>query len=262
MIDTKKPSRKRGGFCRLCLACVEYNLRTMGPTAEEWSFSEIRLRDPPRADLLENAPSFDEIIARLIAALRIELQANRVRFGTDFSDLRWRAFLQFSVSREFYDAFFNSRTGYRAQYWIAPEAGIAADREIAQALAPLFLLLPSSLTAREVRLDEGYTREDVDVGERSIGRSFVEASLSSHLSKTWICERLLACQRGPLKNLANDFLASAIQLKIPRWGTALAPHPLPESSWIDIKGAFINGSHYQPKSQEVRARDLNARGWS
>jgi hypothetical protein len=235
----------------------------MAPSQSEWDLSEIRKRDRERADLLESAPSFDEFVARMIGAFGEALETNRVRLGTDCWKSKWRCILQFAVPVTLYDGFFNSRTGYRSQYWLSENVEIAADRAIAQALDPILSLLSEEISVREIAVRwGGYEREDVDVGKRLVGRSFIKESLTSPLTKTWICERLIRDHVGPLTNLSNELWRSAIKLKIPRWPTACAPFPAPDSSWIDVKGAFINGSHEQPKRQDVRARELNVHGSS
>jgi len=126
------------------------------------------------------------------AALADALAHKYFRCGTDFYRGHQRAIFQFRVPSELYDYFFNSRSGYRAQYWIAPEQGQVANAECLQATWPAMLTtLPDRFEAREIKTENHWTgRKEIDVGGREVLRSFFGESFTHPAAKIWICERL------------------------------------------------------------------------
>jgi hypothetical protein len=115
------------------------------------------------------------------------------------------------------DALFNGPFGYRAQYWLGPEQGLAANATLLAALAPKLL------TALETSTDEELSKIDVC------------AALSAASAKIWIREA--------------SFLADGrADLNIERWvnnarkGVELAKFGVtaPEIWKFEVKGALID----------------------
>jgi hypothetical protein len=158
-----------------------------------------------------------------------------------------------------YDYFFNSRSGYRAQYWIAPEHGQTANAECLHAAWQVMLsALPDYFEVREIETTNHWDgRKDVDVGSRQVLRSFFDASFNHAAAKIWICERLIRGHTGSLQAIP---IHDGPRLLVPRWPTARAPCPGAESTWLDLKGGFVSGE--QPKDPWVRAMDINKHGSS
>jgi hypothetical protein len=174
-----------------------------------------------------------------------------------------RAILQFPVCPYLFDAFFNARCGYRANYWAAPNFGIQSERALVSLLAQLLGNLPPHLRARKIELHAGATRLEEDVGFCNVATAFLAASLSSNLSKLWICERPLRSTKGALDDVIQSFRDEALRLNVPRWAKAQAILPEPQLCWIDWKGAFVDGvRHFQPKLPEARAASLYKTGWT
>lgn len=102
-------------------------------TDTNWSFEHIRAVDATRAARLESCGPPIELLANLQAALDQQITKGECRIAVDsrrgeFIELR--AIVQFQVSPDLYDWFFNARTGYRAQFWVSPEAGTAFNRRL------------------------------------------------------------------------------------------------------------------------------------
>ena len=186
------------------------------------------------------------------------LARERFRCGTDFYQDHQRAIFQFPVMPELYDHFFNSRTGYRAQYWIAPEQGQDANAEFVRAVCrAISAALPDRFAAREIKTEDDWTgRKDWDVGDRKILRSFFMESFAHPAAKIYICERLILGQIGPLQSVSLD---DAPRLVVEGWTTAraLCPDPL---TLLDVKGGFVGGE--QPKDPWGRALQLHRHGYS
>jgi len=96
------------------------------PTANDWSFEEIRQCDPHRAERLETPKSAQSHIAAVNVALREALRHNRSRLARENSEKVHadRAVIQFLLPPTVYDQFFNARSGYRAHFWDSPASGL------------------------------------------------------------------------------------------------------------------------------------------
>jgi hypothetical protein len=194
--------------------------------------------------------------------------------------------VQFQVHPELYDWFFNARTGYRAQFWISPEAGAAFNERLSRTLADtLSAKLPATLAVRRVHVDgRGTSRGERDEGAVQRTRDELLASLSPGQAKIWICERLCKSSGDPPGGVLPDigFAAladaqrSAAKLVIPRWVQAAnsntgeqgeglrAPLPCPNDCWLDFKGGFLDaqGRASQIKPQVERAQQIHKCGWT
>lgn len=241
-----------------------------------WNFDEIRGIDPERAEKLENAGSPDDLIFHLEECLRKSVENCQLRLavdsiGNEFTECR--SIVQFRVSPELYDWFFNARTGYRAQFWINPDDGRAFNEQLTQALRDVLALQLTStvVTARLIELVNKKPRKERDIGERRISVDRFIASLSQTDAKIWICERLYS-HEASITDIRSILIASppsAIPV-IDRWrDVALeaglrAPYPNQEHSWLDLKGGFIgpDGKANEGKSQIQRAQDIHDRGWT
>lgn len=178
-----------------------------------------------------------------------------------------RLTLQFPVSPDLYDWFYNARTGYRAQFWISPDTGLAFNAGLISRLRGVVdQWAPPVVDGREIWVvKHNDAREDVDKGTRSIERAVVLASLDPGLSKIWICERRI--RHDGERPDPMPFGLVDPKLKIPRWegNGLLAPFPENGRAWLDVKGAYVQSTSKveQPnKSPLDRARKIHCTGWT
>ena len=151
------------------------------PTNADWFFDGIRDRDPARAERLEHVALFDHIAQDMRVALHSAILRRHCRIALDkpsTGEPGERAVLQFPVCPYLFDAFFNARSGYRANYWAAPKFGIQAERALVSLLAGMFAYFPRHLRARKIELHAGASRVEEDVGSCNVATSFLAASLS------------------------------------------------------------------------------------
>jgi hypothetical protein len=253
------------------------------PSKADWCTDAIRALTPERAERLEAAGSPDDLLAAMLRALQENIHLGDVRFGADRMAGKpdRRMVVQFKISPELYDWFFNSRTGYRAQFWIGVNEGLAFNENITAKLTSLLLpQLPERVCAQTITIRIcGDSREEQNDGPTTLDRDWIARSLVPAESKVWICERLICSIRNP-----NDIGLSLLsrsecclpKLKIPRWQCALhpktqqrgeglrAPYPEREEAWLDLKGAVVgtDGSVRPSKPPSERARDIHERGWT
>jgi hypothetical protein len=161
-------------------------------TEKNWNFENIRSVDEGRAVWLESAGGPDELAGALAKALEEAIKSDNYRIAVDSKDngfIERRAIVQFQVAPELYDWFFNARTGYRAQFWIDPTAGLAFNEKIIGSLSKtLSRRFPQITTARRIE-DDGF-HDQKDTGATEISRAEIVRSLSPRASKIWIAERL------------------------------------------------------------------------
>ncbi|WP_368506917.1 hypothetical protein [Bradyrhizobium lupini] len=237
------------------------------PSTHQWSFAAIREHDPVRADRLERASSADDVFEGVRASLAAAIAEEKWRLAVDHLTHEVpgvRAILQFPVNCDVFDAFFNSRCGYRANYWYDPACGLGAEARLISSMRELLRLLPTHLHARivKVRFDQS-SRVEVDIGRRSVGAEFLMHSLGSSLAKIFVCERPIRGTEGLMADLVQSLVDEAFRLVVPRWPKARAICPDPPSCWLDWKGAFIHGAEqFQPKHPTARAATLHRTGWT
>lgn len=249
-----------------------------------WSFEAIRHSNSIRAAHLDSSGSPEDLIQHLAASLAAACISGTLRVAVDSKDntfVACRTIIQFRVQPGLYDWFFNARTGYRAQFWIAPDHGmIFNERVISSLKGVLSECLPGIVTARRIKVITTESREEIDCGVSAIPRGELLGSLAPVASKIWICERLYDPEGGPVRNIGFAVLSEAEQspakLNVPRWTDAIcpggmqsseglrAPWPTDEYSWLDLKGAFlaIDGPAYQLKPQNERADQIHSCGWT
>lgn len=217
-----------------------------------WDFSEIAEHDPARAAALESAPSADEIAMSIINRFGSALAGGRVRIGMEEAghmsqDLR--AVLQLEVEEEFFDQFFNARTGYRAQFKQDCQRGLAYNERIVGGMRQKLSALSPRVLARRLSADFE------DRGAIGVSREQLWVSLDPSLSKVWFCS-VLVTGTGTVEQLHPGLTGPRLQLDAGKTWAAIAP-----SRWLDLKGAFVGSSGpYQPKLPEVRAKGLHESG--
>jgi hypothetical protein len=237
------------------------------PTSGDWNFDVIRQHDPSRAHRLEQVHSFDDTIGDVRAALGSAISDRKFRIAVDeptHNRRGDRAILQFPVQPDPFDAFFNSRRGYRANYWCDPAFGLGAEARLISSLTELLKFMPGSIRARLIKVRFELTaRIEEDIGHRTISSEFLTRSLASPLAKVFVCERAIRCTKGALDDLGQSFRDEAFRLGIRRWPKARALYPDLPFCWLDWKGAFLDGGeHFQPKHPTVRAAALHQTGWT
>jgi hypothetical protein len=166
----------------------------LGITEKDWSFDKIRECAPCRASRLECCRPPDELIHALVQSI-ITIKKDDLRIGVDN---KCRTIVQFRVAPELYDWFYNARTGYRAQFWTAPEVGIKFNEQILIAVVKAVTdRLAEAVPVRLIRVRDGAS---CDVGKITACPEELLRSLKSKMSKIWICEDIIRTSRGPMQS--------------------------------------------------------------
>lgn len=221
-----------------------------------WSFAAIAECDPPRAAKLTSAPVPDLLMSTILVRFKEALSTGQVRTGmemsaTNMADLR--PTLQFHVGETLFDQFFNAITGYRAQFRLNWQQGLAFNRNfVDQIRCAVAAHAPNLIIARLL------SSEFNDAGPLEIPRDKLWASLDPDLSKIWCCSRLITSD-GHVIQLPSGLTGPRLLLSDnSTWACIARNEP---DAWLDVKGAFL-GTHglYQPKNPIERAKILAISG--
>jgi hypothetical protein len=195
---------------------------------------------PARRERLAEPGSFERLVD--LVAEEAEVTLVRAKPGQDagLTDCVQPIFVL--QLQETGDAIFNGPFGYRAQYWIAPECGLAANAFF------LAKLMPKLLASLESKPIAEFAKIDVS------------ASLAAASAKFWIQET------GPL------LASSTRDLAIDRWVTkadagarfAVVGLCAPVTSKFEVKGALMSpeGHEVVPKQKIRRHHDIFEFGFS
>jgi hypothetical protein len=173
----------------------------------EWNFAEIEQSDPGQVARLTAVGNAKDLLSALEAELRTAIQKNTTRFGVDCHHGNPRAIVQFPVTPEVYDWFFNARTGYRAQFWEGPDVGDQYNRRILTTLREVLEGLPDQITARKIAVQiVGDSRDEIDEGPITISREKIFQSLDPQVAKIWICERVIQMDGGNPRRVPHSVI--------------------------------------------------------
>jgi hypothetical protein len=215
--------------------------RDYPPSEAEWSFDELASE---RAQKLEKAPCFDDIVCKIRQSLKVGITEASAR-SYDHLDRDTRAVIQFRVDPDLYDLFFNSRTGYRAQYWHSLERGVSGNA----------FLLANLLS--ELCDSEWPARDDWKLTRDLAMRSLVCAG-----AKVWVDES---------RDIYRANFIESPRLRVRKWQSndpypherACAPRPACDRCWLDLKGCFVDGGAIRSsKDPFARACQINETGWT
>jgi hypothetical protein len=97
-----------------------------------WTIEDDAL-EPDRSHHLRHAPGWDTLVQAVRASLRTAIESNNARFwveesGRDSRDLRY--VVQFPLGTLLFNWLFNGTTGYRAQFRIGRENGLAKNAQL------------------------------------------------------------------------------------------------------------------------------------
>jgi hypothetical protein len=150
----------------------------------------------------------------------------------------------FRCPEDVFDEFFNGRTGYRAQYYLAPDLGEAYNREVLDRLEPIVRCV----------CVQAITRLVPEIADRE--------SLRAPGAKVWFRER-------------RDHHLGDRLIRPARWvaywearpnevpmGLIPAPREFP---WLQVKGGWVHASNGYPPAGTMkpdRAISLHNSGWT
>ena len=210
----------------------------MGSIPIAWKYSDGFLED--RRIALAAPGSFDELV-RLVVDDAHVIQSRAQRGG----DRGLTDCIQPIFSVELPntgDALFNGPWGYRAQYWISPGRGLAANCELLAGLAPKLL---GALNPSE---------------EPNFGKVDVCASLHAASAKIWIQE-IPSLLMKPTTDLDVErwVVEARNGVELARWGLSAPP-----ATKFEIKGALMDpyGNEVVPIRKVRRHYDIHHYGFS
>lgn len=184
------------------------------------------------------------------------MAASQARFALEQSseNNEWlRAVVQFHVGEELLDVFFNSHSGYRAQFHYGWAHGLSENQVLITDLRAR--LLQQKDSPLDCRLLSSSLE---DIGAVVASPAELARSLEPNLSKVWSCRDIMIGD--------GTFRQTSLGLTTPRLvfpGEAywLAISQDDRDAFLEVKGAFVTPSGlYQPKEPQARAKFIQTTG--
>lgn len=207
-------------------------LRLVDPS--EWKLSGMK--DLARAARLLHPIGGEQLISVVAqeaeTAARCELSSWRWQHGEEMIGC-CRCIATFPLARDTFDALFNGRSGYRAQYYLSCKEGIQFNNELLRALMKPFAVTCQKVPAKEFAVLE---------------RSFV-----GPYSKIWVLgdgTPFRAAPDGefmPTRWVANNPASLGLRA------------PLPDPPTIEIKGSWITNANHEYREDMVWKADRHSR---
>jgi len=197
---------------------------------DEWNLSGMMEKDRDRAARLLDPPSGEELIATVGAEAMEAAMEGRSSWGWQEGHVVagcGRAIGWFPLCRDTFDALFNGRSGYRAQYYLSCHEGVDFN-------ATLLSILLKPLRIACTNAPGNWP-------------GFLQHSFEGPHSKIWVFG-----DGGPFCDAPRDQFAPK------RWATespaSLALRaPLPDSPAIEVKGTWVSQSDQQYRQDEMKA---------
>jgi hypothetical protein len=153
------------------------------------------------------------------------------------------------IVQALFDLFFNSAAGYRGKYFESPENGVAANRQLLDAVMETLLLWSSEHC------------KDKDP-------ALIRRSLSASSAKAWVAESTLELCSYCCGEWSNSY-KSELEIANGRWELENCTYAswgrqAPEFRKLRIFGGFVNDAseEYVAPRKVVRANDIWQWGWS
>lgn len=209
-----------------------------------WKY--VGTSEPERLAVLSSPLPFLEVVDRLKREMRIVCFHRQERT----EDISYsRAVFCVQVGPSLFDSFFNSTSGYRASYFVGPEAGLEANRVLLKELSP-------TLISWAIRRHSG------------IDRDWLIESLSLPSAKAWLAEETLSLCSECAGEWSTSYV-SELEIANGRWECSDHAHAAwgrqaPRLTKVRIFGGFVNHAHQEwvADHKQKRAQQIWEHGWS
>ena len=199
-------------------------------------------------------------ISTLVSSLRVALEQvggiNPIWELSDRVPSVGRSVVQIRVSAEFFEAFFNSSTGYRAMFRRGRRIGSLANSALVDAVQSM--LVPSLPDMVDAHLIKGGLNGPEWAGCTAIPRSTFLRSLDPSLAKVWYSTAEVR-SNGQIRGLPFGVSDEKIDVGLSyQWAEVRQDA---EDCIIEVKGAFVGSCGlFQIKDPELLARTLSEKG--
>lgn len=221
------------------------------------------MRSWPEFERSELAPysgmwrsTIDSFAGRIAAELTTAVLAGNIEVLWERSDLASgasRAAIQFKVSPELFDEFFNSPAGYRGMFRQDTYVGTCSNAVIIDVISgALANLLPEKFNAHDIG------GEFVPSGRVSIEKTVFLRSLEPWLAKIWMCTVAILAN-GERRSLSLGVGHERIDVGLQHNWPAVCREP--EDCILEVKGAFVASfGLFQSKSISERGKSIGISG--
>jgi hypothetical protein len=207
-----------------------------------WDFQNI---DDVRRAKLEEPGSFEETAEQVRDTMEV-LCCHRM--ACERADGFARPVYTIKVTAYVFDRFFNSRSGYRAEYFRSPFGGLAANGHLLRTIAPALV-----------------ASNQPDYGS-SVDPALTMAPLTSHSAKVWLTEQNAFCDRckGEWRSTQKGAEIINGRWELSTLATARDGRMAPALTKLKVMGAFLSndGDEFIPYRKRRRHFEIHETGWS
>ncbi|QQE87916.1 hypothetical protein [Azotobacter chroococcum] len=199
-----------------------------------------------RRTRMQNPPPFSRIIDQLKDEMNL-VCFHREQKSSDQSYSR--AVFCATVEPALFDLFFNSPTGYRGEFFISPERGVAANRLLLQELSPKLIQFAA-------------------IQDTGIDQAWLLESLSKLSAKAWLAEESLSLCSKCAGEWSTSYV-SELEIRNGRWECSDHAYSVwgrqaPCLTKIRFFGGFINSTNQEwlAEHKQSRAAQIWQYGWT
>jgi len=212
---------------------------------------ELQVNARSRLPKLEKHVPFEQIANEIATNLTVLCCHTCQIEGTDFR----RPVFSVRIGEDLFDQFFNSATGYRAEYFRSPWDGLRANAIFMKAASPALL-------------------EGAPDGASDLSVDFIRESVATLSAKAWLAEygkevdqNCPTCEGE--WSAASSGPAEQAEIRNGRWEAASGQkaewgRKAPYLTKLRIMGAFLDSrrNEYIPFDKRFRAEEIHKFGWS
>jgi hypothetical protein len=200
----------------------------------EWNLSGMK--DLARAARLLHPLAGEQLISAVAeeaeAAARRDLSSWRWQRGEEM-DGCCRGIATFPLARDTFDALFNGRSGYRAQYYLSCKDGIHFNNELLKALMKPLALIYQGVPAEEfVVLERSFVGPYSKIWVLGDGASFRVEPENEFMPKRWV---------------ENNLVSLGLRA------------PLPDPPTVEVKGSWITNTNHEYREDADWKGDRHSR---
>lgn len=205
------------------------------------------------AGIAENAAAISALVSDVSQAFKDAEPVNPIWEVSEKCPSVGRSVVQFRVSPELFEAFFNSSIGYRAMFRRGPRIGSASNAALVASVKELLSgSLPETVTAHLIEFGPKWN------GRTPVAKAEFLRSLDPSLAKLWYSTAEVRPD-GAIRFMPTGVSDGKINVGLAHdWAEI---HQDPEDCILEAKGAFVGPCGlFQLKDPELRARTLFSKG--
>jgi hypothetical protein len=201
----------------------------------------------------KNVAAISDLVSRVSSALKAVESLTPLWEISEKYPSAGRSVIQFRVTPELFDLFFNSSAGYRAMFRRGPRIGGATNAALVASINELLShALPEPVAAQLIEFGPKWK------GQIGVQKADFLRSLDPSLAKVWYCTAEVESS-GRIRVMPTGVSDAKIDIGLVHEWVEI--RQTRGDCMLEAKGAFVGPyGLFQPKDPELRARTLFSKG--